>query len=85
MMVSQDTRDADGDAPAFTFEYICEVLGLDPDYIRHGLQRWREEQLAQGMARIRALHKPARSSPLEPPVSYGFIVPPEAVRGGASA
>jgi len=24
----------------FSFEQVCGVLGLDPDYIRGGLQRW---------------------------------------------
>jgi hypothetical protein len=85
LMASQGTAAADDDMPGFTFEYICEVLGLDPDYIRHGLQRWREQQLAEGMARIRALHKPAQSPPVEPPVSYGLVVPPSVVGGGASA
>ena len=26
----------------FSFESICEVVGLDPEYIRKSLQRWRE-------------------------------------------
>ncbi len=26
----------------FSFENICEVLALDPDYIRQGLLRWKE-------------------------------------------
>jgi hypothetical protein len=85
LMVSQGTAPADDDVPAFTFEYICEVIGLDPDYIRHGLQRWREEQLAKGMARIRALHKPAQSPAAETPASYGLVVPPSVVSGRASA
>jgi hypothetical protein len=28
---------------AITFEYVCEVLGIEPDPIRHGLARWRGE------------------------------------------
>jgi hypothetical protein len=85
MMVSQDARDADDDAPAFTFEYICEVLGLDPEYIRHGLERWGEQQLTKGVARIQALHKPSPQPAVELPISYGLVVPPEAASGGASA
>ncbi len=26
----------------FSFEYICETLRLDPDYIRQGLMSWKE-------------------------------------------
>lgn len=26
----------------FSFVHICLVLGLDPDYIRRGLRRWRQ-------------------------------------------
>lgn len=26
----------------FSFESICEVLGLNPQYVRHGLLRWKE-------------------------------------------
>ena len=28
----------------FSFENICEVLGLDPDFVRSGLTRWKEQQ-----------------------------------------
>ena len=40
------------DAPNFSFEYICDVLGIDPDYLRQGLLRWRDEQLAKGLKRV---------------------------------
>lgn len=30
--------------PEFCFEEICEVLKLDPDYLRSGLRRWRERR-----------------------------------------
>lgn len=29
----------------FSFREICHVLGLDPDYLREGLERWRHRQL----------------------------------------
>lgn len=29
-----------------SFVNICHVLGVDPDYLRAGLRRWREEQLS---------------------------------------
>jgi hypothetical protein len=35
------------DGPTFSFGYVCEVLGLDPSYLRGGLHRWCERQLAQ--------------------------------------
>ena len=28
----------------FSFENICEVLGLDPDFVRSGLNRWKDQQ-----------------------------------------
>ena len=33
------------DVPRFSFDFICAVLNLDPDYLRQGLCRWRETQL----------------------------------------
>jgi len=73
------------DVPAFTFEYICEVLGLDPDYIRRGLKHWRQEQLAKAVAGIQSLPKPAQRPPFKPPVSYEIGLPPEAASRGAPA
>lgn len=29
-----------------SFVNICHILGVDPDYLRTGLQRWRESRLA---------------------------------------
>lgn len=51
----------------FTFEYICEVLGLEPDYIRRGLERWRERQLATGIARLQSGSAIPRS-----PITVGY-------------
>jgi hypothetical protein len=31
----------------FSFENVCDALGLDPAYLRTGLRRWREEGLWQ--------------------------------------
>jgi hypothetical protein len=49
----------DGEGPGFSFEGICDVLGLDADYIRAGLQRWRERELADAYTsgRVRALQR----------------------------
>jgi hypothetical protein len=30
--------------PGFSFENVCDVLGISPDYVRTGLRRWREAQ-----------------------------------------
>ena len=41
-----DDKHLDADGLAFTFHYVCEALGIDPDYLRRGLKRWRDAQLA---------------------------------------
>jgi hypothetical protein len=43
------------DGPMLSFGYVCEMLGLDPSYLREGLHRWCERQLAQpqGARRVR--------------------------------
>lgn len=33
---------------SFSFQYICDVLDLDADYLRSGLRRWREAQPVPG-------------------------------------
>ncbi len=55
IMVPQPQTAGDDEFPGFTFEYICDVLGLDPDYLRQGLTRWREERLVFGPARGQAV------------------------------
>ena len=32
---------AEDQVPVFSFEYVCDVLGLDADYLRWGLHQWR--------------------------------------------
>lgn len=34
-----------GDGP-FSFETVCETLGIEPRFLRGGLKQWRERQLA---------------------------------------
>src|ERR1043166_1271695 len=49
----------------FSFESICEVLGIDPDYFRTNLQRWKQRLLSQapevrgkvGRVRLRAARR----------------------------
>lgn len=40
---------AEGGGP-FGFETICDAVGLDPDFIRDGLSRWRREQRLRPVA-----------------------------------
>jgi hypothetical protein len=37
----------------FSYRNVCEVLGLDPDYLRQGLSRWKQHQLSQAPAEKR--------------------------------
>ena len=38
-------RDTDDATPSFfSFEYVCEMLGIDADDVRDRLQRWRDGQ-----------------------------------------
>jgi hypothetical protein len=40
-----------GGGSTFSFEGVCEVLGLDPGYLRVGLRRWCDRQSARSGAR----------------------------------
>ncbi len=35
----------------FSFNNICELLGLDPQYVRQGIQDWRVKAIMQGKPR----------------------------------
>ncbi len=59
----------------FSFENVCEVLQLDPDYVRQGLLAWKAAQLAQ---RSSAEHSP--SAPL-PSSQAGPRCPRKAAHG----
>ncbi len=43
----------------FSYENICEILGLNPEYIRRGLSKWRQQRspLKRRSARIVPLHE----------------------------
>jgi hypothetical protein len=55
----------DTGAWVFSFESICAVLNINPDYFRSSLKRWKEELLAQppesrakvGRVRLRAARR----------------------------
>lgn len=47
----------------YSFVSICEVLNLNPAYLRSGLQAWQEKQLAgKSHARMARLHEPHKES-----------------------
>jgi hypothetical protein len=46
---------------AFTFEMICDALGLDPDFIRGGLRRWYRERRRRPTFMSRAVAAPRRA------------------------
>jgi hypothetical protein len=47
-----------GEGP-FSFETVCETLGIEPQFLRKGLREWRVQQLAGISA-----HRLARRSPV---------------------
>ncbi|HVN88557.1 MAG TPA: hypothetical protein VMT61_01950 [Candidatus Binataceae bacterium] len=46
-----------GDGP-FSFETVCETLGIEPQFLRSGLREWRDQQLAGNSARRLARRSP---------------------------
>lgn len=44
LMVDGPAAEPDGESPSLSFPYVCEVLGLDPSYVRGALRRWHEQQ-----------------------------------------
>lgn len=47
------------DLGIFSFDIVCESLGLEPNYVRRGLAHWKKQRLAQ--------QKQAQVIPLRPP------------------
>ena len=61
--------EAKGSEAVFSFESVCESLGLDPNYLRRGLRAWKARGLAQQsqpkVVRLTSRPRPAlRPSPL---------------------
>jgi hypothetical protein len=46
-----------GDGP-FSFDTVCETLGIEPEFLRGGLRQWRDQQLAGLSARRLARRSP---------------------------
>ncbi|MGH7838523.1 MAG: hypothetical protein ACREQC_11975 [Candidatus Binataceae bacterium] len=60
-----------GDGP-FSFETVCETLGIEPNYLRSGLREWRDQQLAGVSARRLARRSPVvRSGKITAPSRRG--------------
>jgi hypothetical protein len=51
---------AEDDGWPFAFTSICQALGFDPEYLRRGLARWRDQQVAQGEEAARIVRFPFR-------------------------
>ena len=52
-----------GEDGPFSFESICDALGLDPDYLRSGLRRWREKRIGkQARPRLHAANADGRKT-----------------------
>lgn len=47
----------------FSFENICQIVDMNPDYIRQGLARWRRENAKNGMAQVLPEETPERQVP----------------------
>jgi hypothetical protein len=50
---------ADDQRFPFSFLEICQILGIDPEYVRGGLKRWRQAQLLGATVAQRAKGKQA--------------------------
>jgi len=56
-----------GDGP-FSFETVCETLGIEPGFLRSGLREWRSQQLAGVSTRRLARRSPVvRSGKISAP------------------
>ena len=60
-----------GDGP-FSFETVCETLGIEPQFLRAGLKEWRAQQLAGISTRRLARRSPVvRSGKISAPTRRG--------------
>jgi len=59
------------DLGIFSFDIVCETLGLEPNYVRRGLAHWKKQRLAQQThAQVISL-RPARDKPRRGPALSG--------------
>ena len=57
-----DSRGRTSDA-VFTFDFVCDSLGIERDVIRRGLMDWRDRKIAEHEARNRPNQQPRREGP----------------------
>jgi hypothetical protein len=53
----------------FSFDNVCEMLDINPEYMRSGLKRWKERKLEALERRRAALALAAEQAALAPPVA----------------
>ena len=59
------------DLGVFSFDIVCETLGLEPNYIRRGLAHWKKQRLAQQkQTQVISLH-PTHDKPRRNPALSG--------------
>lgn len=60
-----------GESGIFSFELVCESLGLEPNYLRRGLKQWKQRRLAQTAPAPVTQLRPARPRPHRGPAQLG--------------
>lgn len=47
----------DDDSGVFSYTNVCDVLGIDRNYLRRGLLCWKEKRLASPLYRLKKKHR----------------------------
>lgn len=47
----------DDEGGLFSYRNVCEILGIDADYLRLGLIRWKEKHLAAQVYKLKRKHR----------------------------
>jgi hypothetical protein len=47
----------DDDSRVFSYRNVCDVLGIDADYLRLGLLRWKKKRLAVQVYKVKRKHR----------------------------
>lgn len=73
----------DDDFGVFSFNNVCALLGMNPDYVRQGLTRWRDGQRGARRSRRREEmaenRTPARIVPAEGPAATSLLADDDAI------
>ncbi len=60
---------AEDDDGTFSFENVCDLLGMNADYLRQGLLAWRDRERARHRARVsHGVHARPTPAPSEAPL-----------------